>query len=257
MADGASPMLGAADRLIGDLADAVPALRAVGDALASVATSLGVEKVIVAVDDAALGRQVFCSGRVPLGDEGIGLRGPPGAWTQPPRALDDDATRLLMLAIGVGVGRAGALEPRSGTAVVRATALEPRSGTAVVRATALVDAVTEAAARAARHGWGFTLVLVRGSDGLADDLQRHLRAADSLLPASDGELALCLPETAGDRVPYVLARLAAASGAPPFSFGLACCPADGTDPVVLCRTAAERLAEARRAADDDATLSSW
>src|ERR1700694_3841530 len=97
--EGASLVLDAADRLIGDLADAVPALRAVGAALAVLADGLGVEKVIVAVDDARLGRQVFCSGRKPLGEQGTGLRGPQGAWTQPPRALDDVATSLLVRAV--------------------------------------------------------------------------------------------------------------------------------------------------------------
>src|SRR5947208_2618527 len=55
----ASRVLDAADRLIGDLADAAAPLRAVSDALARLADGLGVEKVIVAVDDARLGRQVF------------------------------------------------------------------------------------------------------------------------------------------------------------------------------------------------------
>ena len=68
-------LLDAADRLIADLADASPALGAVGDALAVLADGLGVEKVIVAIDDGQLGRQVFCSGRLPLGDQGVGLRG--------------------------------------------------------------------------------------------------------------------------------------------------------------------------------------
>jgi hypothetical protein len=240
MGEGASLVLGATDRLLGDLADAVPALRAVGDALAALADGLGVEKVIVAVDDAALGRQVFCSGRAPLGDDGVGLRGPPGAWTQPPQHLDDDAARLLVRAVGVGLVRS--------TARVPASSLESTGGSAVARSNRLADAVTEASARAVRHGWGFTLVLLCGGPGLAAGLQRRLRAADRLVDVSDGELALLLPETAGDRVPYVLARLAEAGVTAPFSYGLACCPADGTDPGVLCRTAAERLAAARRAA---------
>jgi hypothetical protein len=69
-----------------------------------------------------------------------------------------------------------------------------------------------------------------------------------LLVAGDGhDVALLLPQTAGDRVPLVLARLAAGAGVPPFSYGLACCPADGTDPAVLIQIAAERLEEATRA----------
>ena len=78
-------------------------------------------------------------------------------------------------------------------------------------------------------------------------LNARLRAADELVVGDGNEVALLLPQTAGDRVPFVLTRLAAAGDVPPFSYGLACCPADGTDSATLCRTAAERLAEAARA----------
>jgi hypothetical protein len=234
MSDGDAQVMQATDRLLGDLADAVPALRAVGDALSVLADGLGVERVIVAVDDAQLGRQVFCSGRAPLGDDGVGLMGPPGAWTQPPTPIDDVAAVLLLRAIAVGVVRSTSRQP----VVAPDTKAAPNE---------LGSAVAAAAARATRHGWGFTLVLARGAEGLADGLRRQLRAADTLLETSDHELALLLPETAGDRVPQVLARLAVDGGAPPFSYGLACCPADGTDPAELCRTASERLDEALRA----------
>jgi hypothetical protein len=239
MVEGAAAVLGATDRLLGDLADAVPALRAVGDALAALAELLGVEKVIVAVDDARLGRQVFCSGRVPLGDDGVGLRGPPGMWTQPPTDLGDDAARLLVRAVGVGVVRSTAS---------RRAARGSGDESLALRSNGLVDEVTAATARAVRYGWGFTLVFVRGGTGLAEGLRQRLRAADMLVAASDHDLALLLPETAGDRVPLVLSRLAEGTGLPPFSYGLACCPADGTDPALLCRTAAARLDEATRAA---------
>jgi hypothetical protein len=248
MVDGAALMSGTIDRLLGDLADAVPALRAVGDALAVLADGLGVDKVIVAVDDETLGRQVFCSGRVPLGDDGVGLRGAAGAWTEPPSDLDVDTTRMLVHAVGVGVVRSITRARTTDT-----TDLARSADTAVVPTTRLIDVVTEATARAVRHGWGFTLVLVHGDAGVADALRPRLRAADSLVSVGSGELALLLPETAGDRVPFVLTRLAQASGAPPFSYGLACCPADGRDPAVLCSTAAERLEAARQAAAEPET----
>jgi hypothetical protein len=238
----ASLLLGAADRLIGDLADAVPALRAVGDALAALAGEIGVEKVIVAVDDARLGRQVFCSARAPLGDEGVGLRGPAGAWTQPPVPLDPVATSILVRTVGVGLIRSIDRRPASRTPATR-----------VAETSAVASAVASATARAVRHGWGFTLVLVRsdvdaeGSARLAAGLKGRLRAADQLVASDGNEVAHVLPQTAGDRVPYVLSRLAAAGDVPPFSYGLACCPADGTDSAVLYRTAAERLATAGRA----------
>ena len=236
-------LLDAADRLIGDLADAAPALGAVGDALAVLADGLGVEKVIVAVDDGLLGRQVFCSGRAMLGDDGVGLRGPQGAWTQPPRPLDPVATSILIRSIGIGVNRS-----------IARGSISPTPGAVIAEASSVTHAVASATARAVRHGWGFTLVLVRGDSGadaergaLAAGLNARLRAADELVAGENNEVALLLPQTAGDRVPVVLARLAAAADVPPFSYGLACCPADGTDAATLCATAAARLAAAERA----------
>ena len=236
----ASVVLDAADRLIGDLADAVPAFRAVGDALATLAQGLGVERVIVAIDDARLGRQVFCSGRAPLGSEGIGLLGPQGAWTQPPQVLDDVAASVLVRTVGVGVARSAARLP--GRAVATTDESVPGRATPALR-----DALATAAARAVRHGWGFTLVLVRGGARLAEVLEGGLRASDLLVARDDHDVALLLPQTAGDRVPHVLARLTAGRDTPPFSYGLASCPADGTDPAVIYGTAAERLELATRA----------
>jgi len=206
--------------------------------LRSLADGLGVGRVIVAVDDATFGRQVFCSDRRPLGDDGIGLFGPAGVWTEPPRAIDETAARLLDRAIGIALGRAGA--PAGEAPVARRTAPE------LAVPVGLAGTVAAATARALRHGWGFTLVLLRGGPGLTEALRPRVRAADTLVATSDQELALLLPETAGDRVPAVLARLAAGGGVPAFSYGLACCPADSRDPGVLARIAAERLGDAVR-----------
>ena len=155
---------------------------------------------------------------------------------------------LLLRAVGVGVvrsiTRSAARLDHDRIDACRAIRAPPSADDR------LIDVVTEATARAVRHGWGFTLVLVRGEPGSPTRSARALRAADSLVTVSGGELALLLPETAGDRVPFVLARLAEAGGAPPFSYGLACCPADGRDPAVLCRTAAERLEAACSAATE-------
>ena len=179
-----------------------------GDALERSPTGLGVEKVIVAVDDARLGRQVFCSARAPLGSEGIGLVGPQGAWTQPPQMLDDVAASVLVRAVGAGV--------------VRSAARVPERSPATTASPALDDALATAAARAVRHGWGFTLVLVRGGARLAEVLGSGMRAADQLVVRDDNDVALVLPQTAGDRVPLVLARLTAGRDTPPFNYGLVC-----------------------------------
>jgi hypothetical protein len=235
----ATVVLAAIDRLVGDLADARPALGAIGDGLQALAEGLGVERVIVAVDDATLGRQVFCSGRVPLGDGGVGLFGPAGAWTEPACTIDAVVAQLLDRAIAVAISRAGAVRSE-------AAAIDLREPAALAPPTSLSATIAAATARALRHGWGFTLVLLRGGPGLTEALRPRLRAADTLVATSDRELALVLPDTAGDRVPDVLARLAGGGDLPPFSYGLACCPADSRDAVVLARIATERLADAVR-----------
>jgi hypothetical protein len=273
-------VLGATDTLVGHLADAVPALQAVGDTLESLAGELGVARVIVAIDDAELGRQVFCSGRRPLGDGGVGLFGPEGTWTEPARTVDAIAAQLLERAIVVAVGRAGVVRARpepaaappepevaiSAAPEVEAEEAEPETDlpdtapdatpgealatvadAAITPPMSLGGAVAAATARALRHGWGFTLVLLRGGPGLTEALRPRVRAADTFVATSDRELALLLPETAGDRIPDVLARLAAGANVPAFSYGLACCPADSRDAAVLARIAAERLADALRA----------
>jgi hypothetical protein len=238
--DSAARVLDAIDHLIGDLTSAVPPLRAIAQGLGTLADGLAVERVIVAVDDPALGRQVFCSDRRPLGEAGTGLFGPTGTWTEPPRALDADAARLLDRAIAVALARADAAVPAT-------AAVEHPAAPDLAPAMGLAGTVTAATARALRHGWGFTLVLLHGGAGLTEALRPRVRAADTLVATSDRELALLLPETAGDLVPAVLARLAAGRGVPPFSYGLACCPADSRDATVLARIATERLAEAVRA----------
>ena len=52
-------------------------LSIVSSALLSLATTLGVDRAIVAIDDPHYGRQVFCSGRRLLGDDGDMLWGTP------------------------------------------------------------------------------------------------------------------------------------------------------------------------------------
>ena len=53
--------------------------------------------------------------------------------------------------------------------------------------------------------------------------------------------------SAGARVPAVLARMAQRSDLAPFSYGLVCCPGDGTQAAKLVQQALERLREARTA----------
>jgi len=236
-------LLDATERLLDESAVEVPPLTAVAEALAALAKALVVDKVIVAIDDPHFGRQVFCSGRVPLGESGIGLWGPPRVCTEPPCQLDHVAARLLVAAVGVGLARATASD-------LEATReFQGRPSRDFLR-----QAIEAATARAVRHGWGFTFVLVAfdatakpGDTTIAKCVQYCLRAGDTLVRLDERELGLLLPATPGDQVPHLLARVAKGGGVPSFCYGLASCPGDGGDPAALVALATTRLAEADQA----------
>jgi hypothetical protein len=201
----------------------------VSTSLATLATTLGVHQVMVAIDDVEYGRQVFCSGRTPLGDSGELLWGPPRVRTDPPRAIDDALGRLIVAAVTTTFERA-----RS-------------SQQAVARPDDLIVGLGAATQRSARYGWGFTLVLVRMDDG--DDRNRarveaHLRGGDSLIELGPRDLALIMPAAPGDEVPTILARVGRSGTVSTFCYGLAACPGDAREPGALLALAAARLRDA-------------
>lgn len=234
MLDTASALVSASAELLEGLSAGQRPLGTVSDSLAVLATQLGVEQVIVAIDDGVYGRQVFCSGRSPLGDGGDLLTGPARARTNPPSPLDDSLSRLIVAAVATAFERARSVEPK-------------RARTDLVRALEIAIDQT------IRYGWGFTLVVLRldhPDEGASRHLAAQLRASDSLVDIGTREYAIILPNLGGDEVPRLLARVGRGGGIPTFCYGLAACPGDAAEAGALVALASARMREADEARID-------
>ncbi|MGO9876263.1 MAG: hypothetical protein ACLPVY_21020 [Acidimicrobiia bacterium] len=224
-----SALVAASTELLEGLNSAESPLSIVSRSLASLAATLGVRQVMVAIDDVEYGRQVFCSGRTPLGDGGDLLCGPARVHTDPPRAIDDALGRLIVAAVTTTFERAR-------------TGQQP-----LARPDDLIMGLGAATQRSARYGWGFTLVLVRMDDADVRNRTRveaHLRAGDSLLELGPRDLAILMPAAPGDEVPTILARVGRSGTVSTFCYGLAACPGDASEPGALLALAAARLRDA-------------
>lgn len=224
-----SALVAASTELLEGLNSAGSPLSVVSTSLAGLAATLGVHQVMVAIDDAEYGRQVFCSGRTPLGDRGDLLCGPPQVRTDPPRAIDDTLGRLIVAAVATTFERART------------------SRQAVARPDDLIIGLGAATQRSARYGWGFTLVLVRMDDADARNRTRveaYLRAGDTLIELGPRDLAILMPAAPGDEVPTILARVGRSGTVSTFCYGLAACPGDASEPGALLALAAARLRDA-------------
>jgi hypothetical protein len=222
-------LVAASTELLEGLNAAESPLSVVSASLAGLATTLGVTQVMVAIDDSEYGRQVFCSGRTPLGDSGELLWGPPRVRTDPPRAIDDALGRLIVAAVTTTFERART------------------SRQLVARPDDLITKLGDATQRCTRYGWGFTLVLIRLDD--ADDrnparVEAHLRAGDTLIVLGPRDLAILMPAAPGDEVPTILARVGRSGTVSTFCYGLAACPGDAADAGALLALAAARLRDA-------------
>jgi hypothetical protein len=224
-----SALVATTTELLEGLNAAASPLSIVSTSLATLATTLGVQQVMVAIDDAEYGRQVFCSGRTPLGDSGDLLVGPPQVRTDPPRAIDDALGRLIVAAVSTTFERART------------------SRQAVARPDDLIVGLGAATQRSARYGWGFTLVLIRMDDadkGNRARVEAHLRAGDTLIDLGPRDLAVIMPAAPGDDVPTILARVGRSGTVSTFCYGLAACPGDASEPGALLALAAARLRDA-------------
>lgn len=244
-----SALVTASTQLLEDVASGRRPLSSVSGSLADLATQLGVQHVMVAIDDTAHGRQVFTSGRTPLGDHGELLIGPPRAVTDPPSRLDDALGRLVVASVAAAFERARSADPA-----------EPRAGVepaALVRAVQPADLLAKlhaATDRSARYGWGFTLVIVsldRADDRSTEQIETQLRASDTLVEFGAREYAILLPAAGGDEVPRLLARVGRGSAVSTFCYGLAACPGDATDPEEILALAAKRLHDAKELRTND------
>jgi hypothetical protein len=241
----ASALVNASTQLLEEVASGQGALSSVSESLRDLASDLGVRQVMVAIDDAAHGRQVFSSGRTLLGDHGELLTGPPRAVTDPPSRLDDTLARLVVATVAAAFERARAGAPSElapSTAKDAAAAPnEPRENDLLARLRAATD-------RCTRYGWGFTLVMLlldRAGSRSAWQIETHLRASDTLIEIGTREYAILLPAAGGDEVPQLLARVGRDGAVSTFCYGLAACPGDGSDPEELLALANARLQETK------------
>ncbi len=252
-ADSQSALLAASTEVLERLNASESPLSVVSESLAELAATLGVEQAMVAIDDAQYGRQVFSSGRRPLGDGGDLLFGPPRVRTDPPRTMDEPLARLIVATVTTAFERArgASIERVAETPSERPGAGKPPA----VTRDELAHVLGVAAERSARYGWSFTLVLVRldeSDEHSSQYVEAHLRASDTLIELSPRDLALLLPAASDEQVPMILARVGQGGAVSTFCYGLATCPGDSADPAQLLTLAAARLrdAEATRGAPD-------
>ena len=232
-----SALLTASVRVLEGLASGQRPLSTVSDSLADLATALDVEQVIVAIDDAELGRQLFSSGRTPLSEIGELFAGPPRARTEPPSLLDSALDRLIVASVAAALERARSSAPVTGQ--LTPPDVEGPSGLAE-----LVKRIGIAADRCTRYGWGFILVVLRldeSEDGASRQIETQLRASDTVVDLGNREIGIMLQAAAGDEVPRILARVGRHGAVSTFCYGLAACPGDATDPTELLALATSRL----------------
>jgi hypothetical protein len=245
-----SALVSASTQLLEEVASGQGALSSVSESLQDLASELGVRQVMVAIDDAAHGRQVFSSGRTLLGDHGELLTGPPRAVTDPPSQLDDTLARLVVATVAAAFERArsgtpAALTPSTVGDSAAPVPNEPRENDLLARLRAATD-------RCTRYGWGFTLVMLaldRADERSAWQIETHLRVSDTLIETGTREYAILFPAAGGDEVPELLARVGRDGAVSTFCYGLAACPGDASDAEELLALATARLHETKEMRD--------
>lgn len=246
--------------LVADLATDRSGLAIIYRALDGLVARYELHDAAVIIDEPGLGRQVFRSGRKPLDDPGgeALLDADPGLYTDPPlEAAAVDAkllNSLCVLALRMEVLRYDSWHDPL-------TALFDRRS---------FDRLLEmSVARSLRYHWPFTLVVIdldglkvindtqghpagdAALQALAERFRRVLRFGDNAARIGGDEFALILPNTDPDDVPMLLERIGATQldnrPCPPFSYGVAQCPAEADDMDGLIKLADSRLYEAKRA----------
>jgi diguanylate cyclase (GGDEF)-like protein len=226
-------------------------------ALDALVAEFDLEDAAVVLEERGVGRQVFCSGRRPLGpdDEEL-LRAEPGLYTRP--SIEgrpfDRALLLSMcaLALRLDLSRYDAWHDPL-------TRLYDRRS---------FDRLLEMAiSRSSRYGWSFTLVMldldhfkqINDCEGhpagdaslreLGERFRRALRFGDNAARIGGDEFAMILPNTDPSFVPVLLERVKNAPGfereCPGFSFGVAQCPIEASTFEELVQLADTRLYQAK------------
>ncbi len=228
-------------------------LRLIANVLGDLAAKSGLDRVVLGIDDARLGRQVFCSQRAPLNEATAPLFGAPRLMTEPTTTIDPASERLLVLAataalatlqmgtntpapipIPIPIPIQAQAQAQAATTFEALHSGRPR--------TALVQRLIAAAGAARLHNWGFAFVVARC------DAAHNLGAVavdvacgDECFVLDDHELAFIVPATRAVDIPARLAEFADHNATSSLTFGVAMCPSDSTDPSVLLNLAATRL----------------
>lgn len=230
-------------------------------ALDALVDEFGLEDVVLVLDEAPFGRQVFRQGRRTLGDtwsEGVLFRGPDGIHV--PSGILPAETAAAVSDLARVALRLDRFRHEASHDLL----------TGALNRRAFDEVLAAAAAQSERYGWSFLLVLVdldgfkgvndRFGHAMGDDclrtvgaeLRRGLRSGDIAARVGGDEFALVLAAATTDTVKNLEARLHnALDAALPdigigFSTGIAAAPVDGTDPHGLFKVADERLYEAKR-----------
>jgi hypothetical protein len=218
----------AADRLLVDLETENSVISGLYDTLAEMAKAIGVQQLVVGVDDPRCGRQFFSSDRRVF-QPSLAFRCGASVWTQPVVVLPAEFELRLVSSAAAAYRRAHQGHPSEGRDAADDHLLPVRA----------------AVARAVRYGLGFTLVCLKAAvPGSA--AAGVLRSGDIITQVGDAEFLLILESARDQDVPPILARLAAQGRLPPVTFGLVHCPGDGSEPDDLVGQARLRLADAER-----------
>lgn len=249
------------DALAAELASAPSGVSFIYRALDRVAHDHRCDDVVLVLEDASAGRQVFRNRRRP-------------PWEAPGIDPRDVAPGLY------GDGRP--LDPGVATTVSRLCAVAFRMDllrhdashdglTGLLNRRSFDELLVQSASRSVRYGWPFALVLIdidrfkalndrlghEGGDqvlrAVGAELRQSLRAGDVAARLGGDEFALILAKGDSNLVTALVRRLEAAvrdavAGAEiGFSAGVALAPHEATDSVELYRLADRRLYEAKRA----------
>jgi GGDEF domain-containing protein len=215
------------------------------DALGLLAERLGLEDVVLSVDNETLGFQVFRLGGRPIGLAELSGIGPGASLISTPDVVPP---KVRSLVIGIAEVALSTHVAQRGVIRDRVTGLLSRS--------VFNEALRAAAAQSSRYGWTFTIMVLRVDDGaeirseagirrLGYAFGRALRSGDTGGRLYRGTFTALLPNATSDSLHALVRRFCEESGLPSesISYASATAPTDSVDPAELFRLAGSRMAD--------------